>query len=176
MSLFSCHYQTLFFIQTEVFDSATEKQSKTHSFRSGSPTGSGWSSKSSMCGSDRTGWATSSRMSDSVTSDSHPAHRAGAGLARAGRAKISSAEDHCMDQMDSFSVSSAGGYGAGGAEAAGGGRVYLTPAQVALQEQLKSKHSELSRRIALQQAELIRSVSQSDQSLRSVTSLISLLH
>ena len=35
-------------------------------------------------------------------------------------------------------------------------RIYLTPAQVALQEQLKSKHSELSRRIALQQAELIR--------------------
>ena len=136
-----------------MFDSATEKQSKTHSFRSGSPT---WSSKSSMCGSDRTGWATSSRMSDSVTSDSHPAHRAGASLARAGRAKMAAAEDHCMDQMDSFSVSSAGGYG--GPEP-GGGRVYLTPAQVALQEQLKSKHSELSRRIALQQAELIRSVS-----------------
>merc|ERR1719273_767439 len=91
-------------------------------------------------------------MSDSVTSDSHPAHRAGTGLARVGRTKIS-AEDHCMDQMDSFSVSSAGGYG--GVEAAGQ-RVYLTPAQVALQEQLKSKHSELSRRIALQQAELIR--------------------
>ena len=36
-------------------------------------------------------------------------------------------------------------------------RIYLTPAQVALQEQLKCKHSELSRRIALQQAELIRS-------------------
>ena len=143
------------FVQTEVFDSATEKQSKTHSFRSGSPT---WSSKSSMCGSDRTGWATSSRMSDSVTSDSHPAHRAGArpGLARLGRAKISGAEDHCMDQMDSFSVSSAGGYG-GGVEPPGQ-RIYLTPAQVALQEQLKSKHSELSRRIALQQAELIRSV------------------
>ena len=140
-----------------MFDSATEKQSKTHSFRSGSPT---WSSKSSMCGSDRTGWATSSRMSDSVTSDSHPAHRAGAGLARVGRAKISTEDSHCMDQMDSFSVSSAGGYG--GVEAAGGGRVYLTPAQVALQEQLKSKHSELSRRIALQQAELIRSASQLD--------------
>ena len=142
---------TFAFLQTEVFDSATEKQSKTHSFRSGSPT---WSSKSSMCGSDRTGWATSSRMSDSVTSDSHPA-RAGArpGLARLGRAKISGAEDHCMDQMDTFSVSSTGGYG--GVEAAGQ-RVYLTPAQVALQEQLKSKHSELSRRIALQQAELIR--------------------
>ena len=60
-----------------------------------------------------------------------------------------------MDQMDSFSVSSAGGYG--GVEPAGQ-RLYLTPAQVALQEQLKSKHSELSRRIALQQAELIRSV------------------
>ena len=140
-----------------MFDAATEKQCKTHSFRSGSPT---WSSKSSMCGSDRTGWATSSRMSDSVTSDSHPAHRAGTGLARVGRAKISAVDDHCMDQMDSFSVSSVGGYG--GVEAASQ-RVYLTPAQVALQEQLKSKHSELSRRIALQQAELIRSVRSGEQ-------------
>merc|ERR1719348_2501665 len=36
------------------------------------------------------------------------------------------------------------------------GRLFLTAAQVALQQQLKSKHAELSRRIALQQAELLR--------------------
>ena len=85
---------------------AAEKlsQSKTHSFRSGSPT---WSSKSSMCGSDRTAWATSSRVSDSVTSDTHPVNRlGGSGLARIGRCDLSSSEDHCLDQLDSFSVTS----------------------------------------------------------------------
>merc|ERR1719220_3242736 len=50
------------------------------------------------------------------------------------------------------------GPGQGDQQAAGGDadRIYLTPAQVALQTQLKSKHAELHRRIALQQAELLR--------------------
>merc|ERR1712029_1298330 len=51
-----------------------------------------------------------------------------------------------------------GGHVSGGSAGIidGGGRLCLTPAQVALQQQLKSKHAELSRRIALQQAELLR--------------------
>ena len=84
-----------------------------------------------------------------------------------------------QEQVDTFSVTSGGGVmyrgggggglmdtgggGAGqvsgGASGSGGsGRLYLTPAQMALQQQLKSKHAELSRRIALQQAELLRFV------------------
>jgi len=146
-----------------VSDCATDKQSKTHSFRSGSPT---WSSKSSMCGSDRTdrtGFASSSRMSDSHTSDGHPAYRS----QRLARCDMSD-----QDQVDTYSVTSGGSIiyrseaaaagsrgsvsGSGSGMVDGGGRLYLTPAQVALQHQLKSKHAELSRRIALQQAELLR--------------------
>jgi len=142
-------------LKTEVNDSTTEKHNKTQSFRSGSPT---WSSKSSMCGSDRTGWATSSRMSDSVTSDSHPVNRQSMPPnSRIGRCELSSSDDHCLDPLDSFSVTSGGMFG-GEEQSREEDRqnIYLTPAQIALQEQLKSKHSELSRRIALQQAELIR--------------------
>ena len=65
-----------------------------------------------MCGSDRTAWATSSRVSDSVTSDSHPANRhsgPGSGL-RVGRCDLSSSEDHCLDQLDTFSVTSGSGH------------------------------------------------------------------
>merc|ERR1719270_2553828 len=145
-----------------VSDCATDKQSKTHSFRSGSPT---WSSKSSMCGSDRTGFASSSRMSDSHTSDTgHPAYRS----QRLGGARCDMSTVSDQDQVDTYSVTSGGsiiyrseaggGHVSGGSAGIidGGGRLYLTPAQVALQQQLKSKHAELSRRIALQQAELLR--------------------
>ena len=150
------------YFQTEVnTDNTTDKQSKTHSFRSGSPT---WSSKSSMCGSDRTGFASSSRMTDSLASESgHPAFRGGARaqvMTGAGPASVASDQD----QVDTYSVTSGGSIMYRGPEAgdqadqgAGAGdRIYLTPAQVALQTQLKSKHAELSRRIALQQAELLR--------------------
>ena len=158
-----CHFQP-----DNVNDSATDKQSKTHSFRSGSPT---WSSKSSMCGSDRTGFASSSRMSDTHTSDGHPAYRGhrlaqvsvSGGAGAGGRSELSA-----DDQLDTFSVTSGGSLiypglsevspvvtcAAGAAPA--NARLYLTPAQMALQQQLKSKHAELSRRIAMQQAELLR--------------------
>ena len=154
------------FLQTEVcVDNATDKQSKTHSFRSGSPT---WSSKSSMCGSDRTdrtGFASSSRMTDSLASEGHPAFRGGGRpsvMAGVGTASVTSDQD----QVDTYSVTSGGSImyrepghrvsEAGDQDQAAGDRIYLTPAQVALQTQLKSKHAELSRRIALQQAELLR--------------------
>jgi len=138
-----------------VNDIAADKQSKTHSFRSGSPT---WSSKSSMCGSDRTGFASSSRVSDSLASETHPAYRG----QRMQRSDINSSD---QEQVDVYSVTSGGGmmYRGGpgvietsGHASNGTGRLYLTAAQVALQQQLKSKHAELSRRIALQQAELLR--------------------
>lgn len=147
--------------KTEVCaDNTTDKQSKTHSFRSGSPT---WSSKSSMCGSDRTGFASSSRMTDSLASEGHPAFRGGGGngnrppvMAVGGPPSVASDQD----QVDTYSVTSGGSImyrEPGHQEDQGpGDRVYLTPAQVALQTQLKSKHAELSRRIALQQAELLR--------------------
>merc|ERR1719471_2844188 len=138
-----------------VNDIAADKQSKTHSFRSGSPT---WSSKSSMCGSDRTGFASSSRVSDSLASETHPAYRG----QRMPRSDINSSD---QEQVDVYSVTSGGGmmYRGGpgvietsGHASNGTGRLYLTAAQVALQQQLKSKHAELSRRIAMQQAELLR--------------------
>ena len=95
--------------QTEVCaDNTTDKQSKTHSFRSGSPT---WSSKSSMCGSDRTGFASSSRMTDSLASEGHPAFRGGGGNGNrppvmAGGGPPSVASD--QDQVDTYSVTSGG--------------------------------------------------------------------
>ena len=144
--------------QTEVCaDNTTDKQSKTHSFRSGSPT---WSSKSSMCGSDRTGFASSSRMTDSLASEGHPAFRGGnRPPVMGGGGAPSVASD--QDQVDTYSVTSGGSImyrepGHQETDQGPGDRVYLTPAQVALQTQLKSKHAELSRRIALQQAELLR--------------------
>ena len=124
-----------------------------------------------MCGSDRTdrtGFASSSRMTDSLASEGHPAFRAGGGrpsvMTGVGTASVTSDQD----QVDTYSVTSGGSImyrepGHRGAEdqdqgagAGAGDRIYLTPAQVALQTQLKSKHAELSRRIALQQAELLR--------------------
>ena len=162
--MYTCILLTVYDIldfQTEVCaDNTTDKQSKTHSFRSGSPT---WSSKSSMCGSDRTGFASSSRMTDSLASEGHPAFRGGGGngnrppvMAVGGPPSVASDQD----QVDTYSVTSGGSImyrEPGHQEDQGpGDRVYLTPAQVALQTQLKSKHAELSRRIALQQAELLR--------------------
>ena len=168
--------------QTEVCaDNTTDKQSKTHSFRSGSPT---WSSKSSMCGSDRTGFASSSRMTDSLASEGHPAFRGGGGNGNrppvmAGGGPPSVASD--QDQVDTYSVTSGGSimYREPGLQEdqGPGDRVYLTPAQVALQTQLKSKHAELSRRIALQQAELLRwqrydnHISKADESLKLVINI-----
>ena len=127
-----------------------------------------------MCGSDRTGFASSSRMSDSLASEGHPAFRGGGrqasrcemsggggapSLGGGGAPSVTSDQD----QVDAFSVTSGGsmmyrGPGQGDQQAGGGDadRIYLTPAQGALQTQLKSKHAELHRRIALQQAELLR--------------------
>ena len=110
-------------------DIAADKQSKTHSFRSGSPT---WSSKSSMCGSDRTGFASSSRVSDSLASETHPAYRG----QRMPRSDINSSD---QEQVDVYSVTSGGGmmYRGGpgvietsGHASNGTGRLYLTAAQV----------------------------------------------
>lgn len=123
-----------------------------------------------MCGSDRTdrtGFASSSRMSDTHTThtaEGVSAYRGHRMLQPSGRSEIASSED----QMDSFSVTSGGSLIYPGMSesasmsglASGGGNsgLYLTPAQTALQQQLKSKHAELSRRISMQQAELLRSV------------------
>ena len=122
-----------------------------------------------MCGSDRTdrtGFASSSRMSDTHTADgvsSVSAYRGHRMIQPSGRSEIASSED----QMDSFSVTSGGSLiypglsesasMSGVASGTGGNSgLYLTPAQMALQQQLKSKHAELSRRISMQQAELLR--------------------
>ena len=110
-------------------------------------------------------------MSDTHTSDGHPAYRGhrlaqvsvSGGAGAGGRSELSA-----DDQLDTFSVTSGGSLiypglsevspvvtcAAGAAPA--NARLYLTPAQMALQQQLKSKHAELSRRIAMQQAELLR--------------------
>merc|ERR1719362_1430321 len=107
--------------------------------------------------------ASSSRMTDSLASEGHPAFRGGGGNGNrppvmAGGGPPSVASD--QDQVDTYSVTSGGSimYREPGLQEdqGPGDRVYLTPAQVALQTQLKSKHAELSRRIALQQAELLR--------------------
>merc|ERR1711892_39021 len=202
-------------------DSISEKHSKTHSFRSGSPT---WSSRSSLCGSDRTGFASSSRMSqdnDSVCSDNmgssvgHPAYRQSRLShnrkrerqtdSMAGMSEDMSCEEQNTDQTDTYSVTSETKFSAPNIvdpepepEPMPNDKLYqdqrqveqveaqpekflpvpqspiedqnspdkfdrppaspivLTAAQVALQQQLKTKHAELSRRIVLQQAELLR--------------------
>lgn len=101
-------------------------------------------------------------MSDTHTAEGVSAYRGHRMIQPSGRSEIASSED----QLDSFSVTSGGSLiypglsesasmstvGAGG----GNSGLYLTPAQMALQQQLKSKHAELSRRIAMQQAELLR--------------------
>ena len=116
-------------------DIAADKQSKTHSFRSGSPT---WSSKSSMCGSDRTGFASSSRVSDSLASETHPAYRG----QRIPRSDINSSD---QEQVDVYSVTSGGGMmyrggpgviETGGHASNGTGRLYLTAAQVRIVTQI----------------------------------------
>lgn len=181
-------------------DSNTDKQSKTHSFRSGSPT---WSSKSSLCGSDRTGFASSSRMSQENNSDipvssvaqqayrksrlCTPRQHSSIGEvtdSMAGLSEDMSCEEQLPDNSDTYSVTSADKYS--GVRPSGrsprscekpfvdpctgdpdqsspdkfdlppASPLVLTAAQVALQHQLKTKHAELSRRIALQQAELTR--------------------
>ena len=98
------------------------------------------------------------------TAEGVSAYRGHRMLQPSGRSEIASSED----QMDSFSVTSGGSLIYPGMSesasmsglASGGGNLglYLTPAQTALQQQLKSKHAELSRRISMQQAELLRSV------------------
>ena len=125
-----------------------------------------------MCGSDRTdrtGFASSSRMSDTHTTHTAEGVSAYRGhrmiQPSGGRSEIASSED----QLDTYSVTSGGsliypgmsesasmsGVNSGAGNSAG---IYLTPAQMALQQQLKSKHAELSRRISMQQAELLRLV------------------
>jgi len=186
-------------------ESATDKQSKTHSFRSGSPT---WSSKSSLCGSDRTGFASSSRMSketsdNPVSSIGEPSYRQSQmnhsrGHDRtndsiAGLSEEMSCDDQNTDQTDAFSVTSEAkfvGSLPGGSESMMNDQQYLDPrqsehqgmaitksplgnsqekldqqsitplvltsTQIQIQQQLKAKHATLSRRIAMQQAELLK--------------------
>ena len=140
---------------------AGEKQSKTRSFRSCSPS---WSSKSSLCGSDRTGFASSSRLSqgesEAGSGGGHPAYRQSRlSQNRPGPDQLTAEEMSCSDGgavgevglSCSPATSTAGGVGSRSTPA-----LHVTPAQMALQQQLRTKHGELSRRIAGQQAELAR--------------------
>eukprot|EP00088_Acartia_fossae_P037989 TRINITY_DN3924_c0_g1_i15.p1 TRINITY_DN3924_c0_g1~~TRINITY_DN3924_c0_g1_i15.p1 ORF type:complete len:660 (-),score=127.87 TRINITY_DN3924_c0_g1_i15:70-1767(-) len=176
------------------------KSGKTHSFRSGTPT---WSSKSSVCGSTGTGFASSSRISQENNTNQLSSYRSrysGSG------ASMSNQEIHGLQLQQDLAISESlsvsgmeegslencgvavnGGVGVipapdhaaltgvvGGAATAGGGggaggvgnglggggdnSLVLTPNQhvLELQRDLRSKHMELSRRIAEQQRELSR--------------------
>jgi len=163
------------------------KSGKTHSFRSGTPT---WSSKSSVCGSTGTGFASSSRMSQELNTNQHlssyRSRYSGSGAGSMSNQDMSGlqiqqdlaiSETLSVSGMDEGSIENCVVGGLGGPGGGGGGVVntldvvpgggvgdlgaaesplVLTPAQQLLQRQLRSKHLELSRRIAEQQRELNR--------------------
>jgi len=143
---------------SEAMDEGDKKSSRSHpSFRSGSPT---WSSKSSLCGSDRTGFATSSSVDNSQGQGSrHGSYRQSRLIQRpqTGSGMESVGDISCDEAMatrtDEDSASVASSIAPTLPQPSPGWS--LTPAQQALQLQLKTKHAELCRRIAQQQAELV---------------------
>lgn len=151
------------------------KSGKTHSFRSGTPT---WSSKSSVCGSTGTGFASSSRMSQENNTNT----QLGSYRSRYSGSSMGNAEIGGLQLQQDLAISeSLSGMEDGSIDNCVVGAqqlivppevpvpvavpqqpqeqqssLILTPAQLQLQRQLRSKHAELSRRIAEQQRELSR--------------------
>jgi len=145
---------------SEVMEEGDKKSSRSQpSFRSGSPT---WSSKSSLCGSDRTGFATSSSIDNSQGLGSRQGSyrqsrliqrpTAGSGMESVGDMSC----DEAMVRTDDDSASVASSVAPTNIPPQPSPGWTLTPAQQALQLQLKTKHAELCRRIAQQQAELVQ--------------------
>jgi len=145
-------------------DSHKNKSGNTHSFRSGTPT---WSSKSSLCGSSGTGFASSSRISQSEAGDNPPSSqmnrhrlsRCSTSLGDEGILQMQIQQDPAMsDSISGMEESGADVSGADMSDCGGldSAPLVLSPAQQQLQQQLRTKHAELARRIASQQEELLR--------------------